>query len=258
MKQYQNLLFFFFCLSILSACQKEGSVEVSNNTTGGGSAGRAKSYTETYIHNSDTTSYTVNFTYDNSGRIVATTAADDPSSKYVFSFPSANKYTFDIYGAGEHQGHGDVFLNAKSLNDSTFAYGIPGDTTTQKVVYNADGLMTTNYNYDYSARAGSVLTETISYTYDAGNNLVQESSTDGYVYTYEYYTDAKYAPPYIIGPVNAYTQRATYLRKKTTAAEGGVVESAQHTYTFDNKQRIASERVVASDGSIIVKSYTYE
>ncbi|MGN6402518.1 MAG: hypothetical protein ACTHMD_18815 [Flavisolibacter sp.] len=246
----------FICSAIiLTACQKEaGQDQPSVNTSD-----RVKTYTETITSSSiGNSSTTFNISYDSKGRVTSAVSANYPGDKFVYAFPSDNKFTMDLYNSNELSIHEDFYLNAASFIDSTFQYNDTEDSSTEKYTYNANNQLITLKEYDYSKLTGSSLYNTTAYTYDASGNLIKSLDTDGEMHTYEYYPDLSYALPLITGPLNSGATQKRNLVKKHTLSYGGVAEaSAQYTYTFDDKNRISTEKAEISDGSITTKTYTY-
>lgn len=254
MKNIQSLLPIIICLIVLNSCQKETSQD-----QGSGPANRVKTYTETIISASaGNSTNTFNISYDNSGRIISMISATSPGDKLLYSFPSANKFTMDMYGAGALLIHEDFYLNTNSLIDSTFQFNNEEDTTTEKYFYDNDGRLIQLKEYEFTKAAGSVLSNTITYTYDAAGDMIKASGTDTNIEIYEYYPDPKYTLPIIPGPVNSNSVKKVHLPKKlTVVSNGSLVGTAQFTYTFDDKDRVITEKAVADDGSTAIKTYTY-
>jgi hypothetical protein len=255
MKNIQSLLPLIICFIVLNACQKETSQDQSS----GSAAGRVKTYTETIISSSagnSTTTFTIS--YDNSGRITSMISATSPGDKLLYSFPSANKFTMDMYGAGSLLIHEDFYLNTNSFIDSTFQFNNEEDTITEKYFYDINGRLIQLNEYEFTKATGSVLSNTITYTYDAAGDMVKASGTDTNIEIYEYYPDPKYTLPVVPGPVNANSVKKVHLPKKlTVVSNGSVVGTAQFTYTFDDKDRVITEKAEAYDGSTAIKTYTY-
>ena len=246
---------FVFSTIILTACQKENSQDQPSVNT----SDRVKSYTETITSSSiGNSTTTLNISYDDKGRVTSAVSAASPGDKFVYSFPSNNKFTMDLYNSNVLSIHEDFYLNAASFVDSTFQYNDTEDSSTEKYTYNANNQLIKLKEYDYSKTSGSSLYNTTTYTYDASGNLIKTLDTDGEMHTYEYYPDLSYTLPLITGPLNTSATKKMNLVKKLTVSHSGVVEgSAQYTYTFDDKNRISTEKAEISDGSITTKTYTY-
>lgn len=244
------------CTLVFLSCQKEpdvipGTVTASN---------RLKSFTETVTSSVvGNFSTTYNVSYDNSGRIASMVSASSPGDKFVYGFPSASKYTMDIYTGGSLSIHEDFYVNADGFPDSTFQYNDTQDTTTEKYTYNAAKQLVKQKEYAYTKATGGVLSNITTFTYDAGGNLAKSQDTDGEAHTYEYYADLRYALPMVPGPISALTtQRINLMKKHTIESNGFPVGSAQYSYAFDSKDRISTEKAVATDGSTVLRTYTYQ
>jgi len=235
----------------LSSCQKETN---SNNPLPSQSL-KIKTYTEdvrsVFWGNSVTT---YNLSYDGSDRLTSMTDASNPGNRFVWAYPSASKYTLDLFNNNVFELHVDYFLNSQSLIDSSFQYNSTSDTSTEKYVYNPAHQVTKLYEYDYYG-SGPELWNTTTYTYDGAGNLLKSEDTDDFVYTYEYYTDKVYVTPQTI-PVLVPNEKAN-LVKKVTFTDGFDVETVTYTYTFDNKDRISTSRFDISNGDVVIQTYTY-
>lgn len=240
---------------LLVSCQKEANRET--NPTGN-NTGRVKSYTEAVtssILGNSTTTY--NLSYDEKGRMISMVSASSPGDKFVYAFPSATKFTMDLYNGGSLSIHEDFYLTADTLVDSTFQYNHTRDSSTEKYTYNAARQLVSFKQYEYSRITGAVLYNTTTFTYDASGNVLKAEATDGSVHMYEYYPDLSYAMPVVFGPLTSHSSKKMNLVKKHTFSSGLLDESAQYTYTFDSKNRISTEKMVISDGGTVVKTYTY-
>src|SRR4051812_2157369 len=160
MKQHLTSLAIILSIVIISSCQKEAGGDLPAPTN------KVKTYTEdvtsSILGNSVTT---FNLSYDGSNRITSFVSATDPGSKLIYTYPSENSLTSELYNSGELQIHQDCYLINNRI-DSTYQYNNTGDTTTQKYIYNSAGDWTKTYEYDYSKNSGSDLFNTVTYTYD--------------------------------------------------------------------------------------------
>ena len=235
---------------LFSSCQKDVGGDLPTATD------KVKTYTEDItsvsIGNSVTT---YNLSYDASNRITSLISASDPGNKFLYTYKSATTYSMEIYSSNALVIHEDFFLNSNSYPDSTYQYNNTGDTSTEKYVYNAKNQPIKMYEYDYSKITGSDLWNTISYTNDADGNLVKAEGTDTNIETYEFYPDLVYISP-VTTPYSKPIKH-NLLKKFSLTSNGFLVGSAISTYSFDSKNRISTEKVVTSDGSIILKTYTY-
>lgn len=242
---------------LFASCKKETSIDQS---TGGGTTAslKVKSYTESLTSSSGNLTATFNLTYDANNRIVSAVSAPTPDFKFLYGYPSSNKITMDLIDAGALSIHEDYFLNSNSLIDSTFQYNDTQDTLTEKYFYNVAKQQIRTIQYDYSKLSGSVLFNTIDYTYNTSGNLIQSVDSDNDVDDYEYYADLIYISPVITGLPNPDAgQKRNLVKKHTLTSSGTVVGSAAYTYTFDAQNRISTETQTITDGRVIVKTYTY-
>jgi hypothetical protein len=236
---------------LFTSCQKDASIEPTGVTN------KVKTYTEaitsTTIGNSITT---YNLAFDAGDRIISMISASDPRYKFLFKYSPNNAFSTDIYNHNGLQVHEDVFLNKNLSADSTFQYNNTGDTSTEKYFYNGGNLPVTSNEYDYSQITGSVLSNTINYSYDVKGNLVLAAGTDTYNEEWEFYQDIVYLLP----NVQPYFRRITnvnLIKKHTVTSNGNLVGSATYTYTFDSNHRLSTETAVSDAGDIVVKMYTY-
>lgn len=238
-------------LVILSSCQKEAS-----NTPLPAASLKIKTYTEdvrsSVLGNSVAT---FNLSYDGNDRMTSMVDAADPGNKFVFAYPSSSKYTMDLFVDNVFELHVDYLLNSQSLIDSSFQYNNTEDTSAEKYVYNPAHQLIKLYEYDYYS-TGSSLWNTTTYTYDGAGNQVKSEDTDGYVYSYEYYTDKLVLMPQLI-PVMVANQKVNLIKKLTLTESGTVTGSANYTYTFDSKDRISTIRHDYNDNDVIIKTFTY-
>ena len=236
---------------VFTSCQKEPANNPPKNPL------KVKTYTE------DITSYysphfvtTFNLMYDGNDRLVSMTDAANAGNRFVYTYPSSQKYTLDLFDDNVLELHVDFFLNGQSLPDSSFQYLVSDDdTTTEKYIYNAAGRLTRLLEYEYSALTGSDLWLTTDYTYDAAGNLVKSENRNE-EYIFEYYTDKKYQVPQIasLAPPN---QQVNLLKKTSLIYSGTVIGSVTHDYTFDSKDRIITIRNDYSDGTVVIKTFSY-
>ena len=235
---------------LFSSCQKDTGGDPPTMTD------KVKTYTEditsTSVGNSVTT---YNLAYDASKRITSMISASAPGNKFLFTYNSATTYSMDIYSSNTRVIHEDFFLNSNSYPDSTFQYNNTGDTSTEKSVYNGNNQLVKLYEYDYSKISGSDLWNTTTYTYDADGNLLKAEDTDTNIYTYEYYPDLVYILP--VTTPYAKPKKHNLLKRNILKSNGYMVGSANYNYTFDSNNRISTEKATISDGSIVIKTYTY-
>lgn len=240
---------FFIGLSCLLffSCKKDNST--NNNSSGA----RPKTYTEditsSIIGNS---SITYTLTYDGNGRLTSLTAAGNPPPlKFIYQY-GTNSFTMDLYDYGALSIHEEGKLNADSYLDSTFQYNDTNDTSTEKYIYNGNKQLVKVNEYSYTTAGGAILDNTTNYTYDSDGNIITESDLNQTI-TYDYYTDLTI--PFSFDRL--FVPLPKNLPKTVTVNSGGSIESAVHTYTFNSQHRLLTDKIVASNGDIYLKTYTY-
>lgn len=235
-------------LAILSfsSCQKEIRTPTDTLNT------LPKTYTEdvtsSVLGNSTTT---FNLTYDDNNRILSVIDSKTPGNKQLYQY-NTDTYTMDLYVNNQLSIHEIFYINAQSLVDSTLQYNDTNDSTTEKYIYNAAKQLIQLNEYDYKKATGGVLNNTHLYTYDNTGNPVKDSDTSS-VTAYTYYPDL--LNNLSIGQV--YFFQTKNLIKTTTLTTGGTTATLDHTYTFDSKNRQISEKMVASNGDMVIRTYTY-
>ncbi|MBC7423572.1 MAG: hypothetical protein H7334_08990 [Ferruginibacter sp.] len=254
MKTLQTFFAIACMAALLASCQKDISKQAGRPVVNS----KVKTYTE------DVTSTlaghvvnTFNVLYDGSNRLTSLVSATNAGDKFIYNYVSANKYTFDIFSSSMVTLHEDFYINGSAFLDSTFQYNDTNDTTGEKYIYNGTNQVTTMKEYDYR-NAASILTNTISYTYNTDGDLLTATGTDSNIDNYEYYTDSSYVTPLIIGPLNSNSTKKFHLIKKyTLISNNTVVGSAMYTYTFDASNRISTEKQSYNGERIVLKTYTY-
>jgi len=120
MKKFVSILIVIVTVILFSSCSKDQNPQPANN------ANKIKSYTETVnstsLGNSTTT---FNLNYDNSNRIISILSTLSTGDKFLFTYPSSNTFSMDLYISGSLSVHEDYFLNKNSLFDSTYSITIP-------------------------------------------------------------------------------------------------------------------------------------
>lgn len=250
MKNINLILVLFSALFIISSCQKEYVDEFATATTPSSSSSKPKTYSEKIITPAGRDSITFNLSYDAAGRLTSMVSASSPGDKFIYLY-TGNTIKVEIYNSNVISITSFIFLNASSYLDSTFQYYDTKDTSTSKYFYNTNNQLTKMVEYDYKKATGAVIMNITNYTYDSNGNLIKEADnfeTNTYTYT---------TLPNNLSLGFDFLPRPKYLVQTTTNVSGGVNTTLNHTYTFDSSNRLTSERVVQSDGVIIIKSYTY-
>lgn len=214
------------------------------------STDRIKTYTEDYTASSGHYVNTYNLSYDANSRIVNLVSVASPGDKFVYTY-STGSFTLDLYNSNVLGIHELLFLNSNSFIDSTVADNGPGDSTSEKYQYNAAKQLTKLTAYTISGGVRTV-DDVSNYSYDNNGNLIKDVSQYS-VTTYDYY-------PNLINPVlflHPFLPGPKLLIKTTTNTNGGTVVVLNHTYTFDANNRLSTEKVIADNGEILIKTYTY-
>lgn len=255
MKKLIRCFFIAGVVILFSACQKEISDPAEDliNNNNNNADFKVKKYREDYTSASGNFSQTFLLTYDADNRLISLVDSADATTKQVYSYSTASKYTMEFFNSGALIIHEDVFLNSVPLMDSTSQYNDTGDTTLEKYIYDAANHVTQIEDFDYTSAGGAVLYGTTDYTYDADGNITQETDNgSGTVYTYQYYTDLN-----TINVGKPYETKNKHLTKKTTIDDGSTVSTIDATYTYDSSNRVITQKEQYSTGEVVLKTYTY-
>jgi len=248
-----NKLILPLALIIFAACKKDKSAD---NSTAANA--KVKTYTEDITSPGGghvTATYTLS--YDINGRVTGLLVAPPIDFEIKYIYNTGIDYSVEIYNSNVLNIHQDVFHNANSFLDSTFEYNDTKDTTTEKCFYNANNQLIKTNEYVYSAITGSSLTNSVTYTYDADGNMVQSNGTDGISELYEYYPDPFMVYPLLRASDGIATQKHHLIKTHSTTINGYPDESASFTYTFDEHNRISTEKGISDDSTVVIKTYTY-
>ncbi len=248
---------FFFKLSVIvlfASCQKE---PVPNEPAA--PLPKVKTYSEdltsSYLGH---IAFNYDISYDADNKIISAISTSAPGTRLLLNYPSASKYTTDFYENNILKLYKDFHLNSNSFVDSTFQYNNTKDSSTEKYFYNNNNQVIKIKKYNYSKITGSELFNTVTKTYNSDGDIINSTDTNLKVETYGYYTDLSYTAPLIFGPANSNSTKKFHLIKKhTVSSNGSFVTSSDHTYTFDSNNRISTETQTFTDGSSLVKTYTY-
>ena len=228
----------------ITSCKKDEVAKTTSN--------QVKNYTEdvtSIVAGHSTTTY--NIAYDAGGRLSSIISSANAGDKFLYNYISSSKFTTDIYSSNVLTVHVDYFLNSLPFVDSSFQFNNTGDTTSEKYVYNSSRQLVSLKSFSYTAATGPVLDETHTFLYDANGNQVKDS--DGFtVSSFDYSSTVNNNPlqqPYL--PVSP------NLVQKTTEVSGGITTTINHTYTFDSNGRMITEKEVANNGDVVLKTYTY-
>ena len=195
-----------------------------------------------------------NVSYDGQGRITGIVSVNKPGHRYVYQYLNNNAFTFEHIEDNKVTKHRDYFINGEvGMVDSVFQYNNQKDTISFKYFYDSDNRIVKQKEYMHSYLVPTFVYNTINYFYDIKGTLtkVTESSAETtYRYDAEFLNTARIEPDYI--PAQEKLPTHTYSNRFNTT------KTIEHSYTFDDKKRLTSEKAVASDGRVTVKSYTYE
>ncbi|MEO6329746.1 MAG: hypothetical protein ABIO55_12475 [Ginsengibacter sp.] len=231
-----------------SSCQKEFNPDADTRPV----SVRVKTYTEDITSSFYGNSViTYNLSYDANNRIISLTSAASPGDKFIYQYNGNSSYTLDIYNSNLISIQESFFINSSLMVDSTLQHN-GTDTTTEKYIYNSLKQLLKRKIYDYSTVTGALLFDTDYYNYDTNGNVISDSNNSG-ITTYTFYNNLINSA--MIGQFYFYQNKN--LIKTTTYTSGGVTAIAKHTYTFDSKNRISSERITSDNGDILIKTYTY-
>lgn len=256
MKSLKTIFVLLTAIALFSSCQKEfDSASLPVGTPSDSSSEtvsfKVKTYTEDVTSFSQHSATTYNLTYDTRDRIISIISVSSPGDKFVYEYTN-NTFSVDLYNLNQLSIHSNYFINSLSLVDSSFQYNDTNDTMTEKYLYNSVKQLIQLEEYDYSTQTGAVLSNSHYYIYDNNGNMLKDSTANAII-TYEYYDDL--LDNLLMG--TSYSRPNKNLVKTTTYTEGGIAVTINHTYTFDNYNRQTSEKAVASNGDVVIKSYIY-
>jgi hypothetical protein len=250
MKTFNALLAAVCSILFFASCQK-GIDDLTTSTPGSPtSTSRPKTYSESiYYAGGGHDSVTFNLSYDANSRLLSMISTSNPGDKFIYQY-SGNKITMELFNSNLLSIHQESYLNSFSFIDSTYQYNDTQDTSSEKYLYNSSKQLTTLKEYDKTS-SGYVLSDTHTYLYDANGDVIKDSD-NFFVYSYEY---SAIANTFSMG--FDYLPNSKHLVSKTISTSGGITVTYTHTYTIDSSNRLTSERIVSSDGDILIKSYTY-
>jgi hypothetical protein len=197
--------------------------------------------------------FTIN--YDAQDRITSVVSSTKPGHRLEYNYINNEAFTFDKIEDGKVTLHSINYINSSlSLIDSVYQYNIRKDTLSYKYIYNSDKQLVKQKEYLHSYLiAKPVWDNTVTYQYDLHGTLTKKTdsySEVSYRYDAEYKNTVQIEPFYF--PVQEKLPTHTYTTR------WGLLVTIEHTYTFDGDKRLISEKAVASDGRVTVKSYTYQ
>ncbi len=247
--QKQNFFLFLpiVFLSLFVSCKKDDGPAPPGN------GNRIK----IYIEDASLTPYnridTFNISYDASGRI--TSLASTKGGQFVYTYNTGN-FVMDIKNNGNLIIREYFYLNNNQLIDSNFQYNDTGDSSTEKLIYNTANQLTQMKRYDYSLLTGSSLFQITNYTYDNAGNLSSETRGDetGTIYSVTTYTHNSVLNDVFGFNLPYYPTLHKYLI--TTKTQGS--SYVNYEYTYDNLNRVVTEKDTDNNGYVVVKKYIYE
>lgn len=245
MKRSTSYFYIFLLLAAAASCGKEAA---NNNASH-----KLKTYTEdiTAVGGHQVETYTIN--YDEQDRITSVESVTRPGHRMVYQYSAENSFTYDKYEDNKVIAHNLYFVNSLSLIDSTYQYNNMRDTESVKFIYDGDKKLIKQKQYIISYLLPPVLYNTITFQYDIKGTLTKE--WDNY-YETSYGYDKALQNTVQLEPF--YFPFKEELPSHTFTTRFGTTIQTEHTYTFDDKQRLINEKAVANDGRITIRSYTYE
>jgi YD repeat-containing protein len=242
---FRVLMIMLLCTS----CQKEITGDIGTEVSTG--LNKIRSYTQDYTSGTTHEVATFNLSYDAQDRVTNIVTTSSPGDRLEFVYDADSNYTMDLYNNNVLEIHEKFFVNSLAKVDSSIQYNRT-DTSTEKYLYNANKQLITLKSYHYSSLTGSTLTNVTNYTYDNLGNVTRETNALSTI-SYDYYPD--YLNNIYSGLI--YFDESANLLKTTNYTLGSSKETTNHTYTFDAKKRVSSEKAETTNGEVVVKTYNY-
>ncbi len=243
-------------LSIFSSCSKEKSIDTlggADSLNPGGPAVQTalvRTYTEDItspvLGNSKNT-YTLS--YDQNNRITALTQTT-AGLKVIYQYPNTSTVILNYSDSGALVTQAILWLNSRGLVDSSFQT-IDSDTSTEKYIYNSSNELTDEITYDYSVLTGGEVYDVDHYTYDNNGNPISDLNGSGLT-TYTYTSKINPNPL-----AEVFFFQSPNLIATATATDGTNTDTGTYTYTYDSSNRLSTATEKTSDGTVVVKTYTY-
>ena len=233
--------------ALFSSCGKDNSNPSVNDIH------KVKTYSENFNSPSGNLSATFNINYDSKDRITSVISSSSPGDKFLFNYISDVHYTMDLYNSGIISIHEDFFITNSHI-DSTLQYDDSQDTTSEKYFYNPSNQLIKMDEYDYNN--GPELSNSTTYTYDGSGNVAKTTDSDNKVETFDYYPDLLNVIP-LISPYMLFSGKANLVKTDIITSNGNPVATITSTYTFDSYNRIITITQIATNGTSVVKSFTY-
>lgn len=201
---------------------------------------------KTYIQKSNGDSIVVNYTYDQTGRVVTAKYLTGLNKVYNYS---ANSYTVNniVNGAISSQ---EEHLLVNSIVDSVTYFGPNTDTTSEKYTY--DAYKHVVVQKQYSKRQ---LVNTVTAEYDAANkNIIKVSAATNQQLSYTY---TNYLLKINFGLIYEPPSRENLVETTTYSGRLNMVQLSQ--YNFDSLNRVSKETVTnkANNELLLTREYKY-
>jgi len=246
MKTLTSYFYIFLLIIAATSCKKDSA--------GNNASNKLQSYTEDITAVGGRVAETYTISYDGQGRITTIESTTRPGHRMVYQYSAENSFTYDKIEDNKVTYHSINFINSQSLLDSTYWYNNMQDTSASKFIYNEDKKLIKEKQYliKFAYLPYPVLYNTIAYQYDLKGTLVKESDSyyeTSYGYDKDIKNTAQIEPFYF--PFKEELPSHTFTTRLGTSFE------TKHTYTFDDHNRVISEKQERNDGRITIKSYTY-
>lgn len=196
---------------------------------------------------------TFNVNYDGQDRITSIVSTTKPGHRLEYNYLNNDKFTFEQIEDHKVMLHCDYFINGEiGKVDSLYQYNIRKDTISFKYFYNSDNKILKQKEYLITYHLPPVWYNTIDYIYDGKGTLTKKQESFSEI-SYQY--DAEYKNTTLTQP--GYIPTQELLPTHTYNTRFSVTTSTEHSYTYDDKGRLTSERAASNDGRIIIRTYTY-
>lgn len=205
-------------------------------------------------------SYKDELFYDSQGRIDSVNK-ENGFGRIIYKYPTTNKIIGQLIKNSNNELliYWEVYLNSANLQDSAFQYNNTKDSSSEKCIYNAQSQLINFKRYRIKNKVTThILSETV-YEYNINGNVIRETSiyyggTTPVITNYSY-TNTPFSFNY--GTLYPYPyQRSKHLVLRKSVL-GTFIQTSDYSYTFDNKNRVSTEKEVRNSSTSIVTSYTY-
>lgn len=232
---------------VSASCKKDSD-------SSGPSSQKLKAYTEDITAIGGRVVETYNINYDGQGRLTSLVSVTKPGYRLEYTYQNNDKFTYEKLEGDQVTFHSTNYLNSHSLVDSTYQFNHLHDTISYKYLYDEENRLVKKNEYIHSYLIPyPVLVNEIKYQYDLKGVLtkIQESFAEiTYRYDSLHLNTVQLEPSYF--PFQEKLPTHTY-----TTRHGRTVE-IEHTYQYDEHNRLVQERAAGNDGKITLKTYTYQ